>query len=130
MLKNILLVAAGGAVGSVARYLLSKAVQSTVLTSFPFGTLAVNLLGCFALGLLCGIPALQTDRMRGVNLLLCTGFCGGFTTFSTYMNESASLLRDGHALEFALYAGGSVALGLLAVYAGWRTAGGMGGVGI
>ncbi len=119
MLKNILLVALGGAVGSVARYLLSRALNGTVLAVFPLGTMTANVLGCLVIGLADGDGA---PIGAGLKLLLMVGFCGGFTTFSTFMNESLTLLKTGDALTSALYAGASVALGLAAVVAGLQLA--------
>ena len=119
MLKNIMLVALGGAVGSVARYLVSRALSGTVLAAFPLGTLAANVLGCLIIGLVCGLadgdgPHVGAD----LKLLLTVGFCGGFTTFSTFMNESLTLCKAGDALLAAVYVGASVALGLAAVAGG------------
>ena len=123
MLKNILLVALGGAVGSVARYLVSRALNGTLLAAFPLGTLTANVLGCLIIGLVCGLadgdgPPVGAD----LKLLLTVGFCGGFTTFSTFMNESLTLVKTGDAVLAALYAGASVALGLAAVAAGLQLA--------
>lgn len=118
MLKNIILVAVGGACGSVARYLLSKLVQDNVLSHFPFGTMTVNILGCLIIGMVYGLADNNISISPGLKLLLTVGFCGGFTTFSTFMNESLSLMRADSALLMALYFGGSVVLGLLAVFAG------------
>lgn len=121
MLKNILLVAAGGAVGSVARYLVSRLVQGTALSAFPLGTLAVNVAGCLLIGLVCGLAESGFGRVSpDVKLLLTVGFCGGLTTFSTFMNESFALVKAGDVILCALYIGASVALGLLAVVAGWQ----------
>ena len=118
MLKNILLVALGGACGSVARYLLSKLMQDNALSNFPFGTMTVNILGCLLIGMVYGLAENNISINPALKLLLTVGFCGGFTTFSTFMNESLSLLRADSAAMMALYVGGSVALGLLAVFAG------------
>lgn len=119
MIKNILLVAFGGAVGSVLRYLVSKWLQEASSVAFPVGTLVVNVVGCLLIGLIYG----ASDR-RGISgdmrLLLTVGFCGGFTTFSTFMNESLSLMRADNLLSLALYASLSVGLGLVAVWAGSR----------
>ena len=113
MLGNILLVAAGGAVGSVCRYLLS----SVHVASLPWGTLIVNVLGSLLIGLLAGLSG------RGVlspelKLLLVTGFCGGFTTFSTFANESFGMMKAGEVLTAAVYVGVSVTVGILAVWGG------------
>lgn len=117
MIRNIIFVAIGGALGSVVRYLVSKWINDLSSTSFPFGTMAVNITGCLLIGIFYGL----TERwgLSGeMKLLLTVGFCGGFTTFSTFMNESLSLLRLDNILYAALYAGGSVALGLIAVFIG------------
>lgn len=119
MIKNILLVAFGGAVGSVLRYLVSKWLQEASSAAFPVGTLVVNVVGCSLIGLIYG----ASDRWSisgDMRLLLTIGFCGGFTTFSTFMNESLSLMRADNLLSLALYASLSVGLGLVAVWAGSR----------
>lgn len=123
MLKNILLVALGGAAGSVARYLLSKAIQDTAATAFPWGTMAVNVAGCLLIGLLYGLASGDGARLgANLKLMLTVGFCGGFTTFSTFANESLTLAKTGDALLSAAYIGSSVALGMLAVMAGAQLA--------
>ncbi len=123
MLKNILLVALGGAAGSVARYLLSKAIQDTAATAFPWGTMAVNVAGCLLIGLLYGLASGDGTRLGAdLKLMLTVGFCGGFTTFSTFANESLTLAKTGDALLSAAYIGSSVALGMLAVMAGAQLA--------
>lgn len=119
MIKNILLVAAGGAAGSVARYLLAKALHGTVFGAFPVGTMAANILGCLAIGLISGLAAGEGAPVgQDLKLLLTVGFCGGFTTFSTFMNESLTLCKTGDAMLAAVYVGASVALGFAAVAAG------------
>ena len=119
MIKNILLVAFGGAVGSVLRYLVSKWLQEASSAAFPVGTLVVNVVGCSLIGLIYG--ASDSLGISGdMRLLLTIGFCGGFTTFSTFMNESLSLMRADNLLSLALYASLSVGLGLVAVWAGSR----------
>ncbi|MBO5595047.1 MAG: fluoride efflux transporter CrcB [Prevotella sp.] len=112
MIRNLLLVALGGAGGSVLRYLLSN-----INTSFPWGTFAVNVLGSFLIGLLVGLMSkgVLSPEMK---LLLVTGFCGGFTTFSTFANESFSMMKAGDVLLTALYVGASVIIGILAVWGG------------
>lgn len=98
--------------------MVSKLIQVLIPLSFPFGTFAVNILGCLILGFLSGINWTGGWMSPSVKLILTTGFCGGFTTFSTFMNESTALMRDGNYLYLALYLGLSVALGFLAVVAG------------
>lgn len=96
-MNRTLLVAVGGVVGSVARYWISGWVQGLDGAQFPVGTLAVNVLGSFAIG---AIMTLSLERgMIGpeVRILLTTGFCGGFTTMSTFSYETMALLRDGSA---------------------------------
>ena len=113
MIRNILLVALGGAVGSVCRYMLS----GMNVASWPWGTFAVNILGSLLIGLLVGLVSkgIVSPEMK---LLLVTGFCGGFTTFSTFANESFGMMKAGDALQMALYVGASVVIGILAVWLG------------
>ena len=109
MIRNLLLVALGGAVGSVLRYLISS-----INTSFPWGTFTVNVLGSLLIGLLVGFVSkgLLSPEMK---LLLVTGFCGGFTTFSTF---AFGMMKAGDVLLMALYVGASVIIGILAVWGG------------
>ncbi len=116
-MKFILLVGAGGFIGSVARYLLSDAVQSRLLTSFPFGTMTVNLLGCFVIGIIYALSE-TANLAPEYRILIATGFCGGFTTFSSFSFESLTLLQDNQYLYAVLYAGFSLVLGLLAAFLG------------
>lgn len=118
-MNNILCVALGGALGSVCRYLVSKWLQVAATSAFPVGTLVVNILGCLLIGVFYGM-AERHGMGSQLKLLLTVGFCGGFTTFSTFMNENLTLLRSGQLLMAAAYAGASVALGLLAVWAGMK----------
>lgn len=116
---NILLVGAGGFIGSVLRYLASGYVQqSTKSIDFPYGTLAVNVIGCFIIGFLA-----QLAEDRGVftsesRLLVFTGFLGGFTTFSSFGNETLNLARDSQMINALANIGANVFLGLLAVWLG------------
>lgn len=122
MIRNMILVAVGGAAGSVLRFLLSRLIAGSVLTQLPLGTMTVNVAGCLLIGLIYG----WTDRgilaNADLKLLLTVGFCGGFTTFSTFCNEGLSLFRSDQALLAALYTAASVFLGLLAVFAGAQLA--------
>ena len=112
MVKNLLLVAVGGAVGSVLRYVLAN-----TNASFPWGTFSVNILGSLSIGLLVGLVSkgILSPEMK---LLLVTGFCGGFTTFSTFANESFGMMKAGDMLLTALYVGASVVVGIIAVWGG------------
>lgn len=118
MLKDFLLVGLGSFFGGGSRFVLSKLIQVWSPLSFPLGTFTVNILGCLVIGFLSGLHWPGGWMSPSVKLVLTTGFCGGFTTFSTFMNESSALMRDGNYLYVALYLGLSVALGLLAVVAG------------
>lgn len=104
---------AGGITGTVARYVLSGVVYQVFGTNFPYGTLAVNLIGCFIIGFLA---ALAEDKfLLGPNarLLLMAGFCGAFTTFSTFMFETANLIKDGETLKAFVNVIASVIVGFL-----------------
>ena len=122
LLRSILLVAMGGALGSVGRFLLSKAVQEHAATAFPVATFAVNVVGCFVIGMVYGLSLRGNEPAGDTKLLLATGFCGGFTTFSTFMNEGSALMKDEHYTYMMLYLFGSLALGLIAVLSGHQLA--------
>ena len=113
MLKQILLVSVGGAVGSVMRFLTSVLVTRSEPFPFPVGTFAVNILGCFCIGLFANL--LPSNNLR---FLLITGFCGGFTTFSTFANETLSLANNNHMAMAFVYTISSCVLGISAVWLG------------
>ncbi|HEU4564719.1 MAG TPA: fluoride efflux transporter CrcB [Gemmatimonadaceae bacterium] len=115
-------VAAGSAAGGVARWLLGTFVQQRVGGVFPAGTMLVNITGSLLLGFLLRY-ALQTPAVSPeVRALLATGFCGGYTTFSTFSYETAALLEDGDYRRAALYALASVVLSLVGTYLGFALA--------
>ncbi|MFT3794199.1 fluoride efflux transporter CrcB [Flavobacterium sp.] len=118
MLKTITLVAIGGAIGSVLRYLTSVVTQKYVSSVFPWATLITNIIGCFLIGLLMGW--LSKNQMEDSNLkwLLVTGFCGGYTTFSAFGFENISLLQNHHSAMAFGYIALSIIAGLLAVWGG------------
>ena len=122
-MKDVILVGIGSFLGGGMRYWVSKMIQSCTLIAFPFGTMTVNILGCFIIGFLSGLNWNGTGIMSpSTKLLLTTGFCGGFTTFSTFMNEGASLMKNEHYTYMMLYLFGSLALGLIAVLVGHQLA--------
>lgn len=120
-MSNLLLVGLGGGLGSISRYLLGGWIlHQTMQQRFPYGTFAVNLLGCLAIGLLAGMAGRAEWLGPSTRLLLITGFLGGFTTFSAFGLETMLLLRRGDAAVAVAYVLGSVVLGLLAVWLGMK----------
>ena len=118
MIKNILLVGFGGGIGSIARYCCQKLVAVYNHSHFPWGTFAVNVVGCLLIGLFWGLSIKSFSDNETWKLLLMTGLCGGFTTFSAFTLEGIGLLRGNHTGLFFLYVGGSVIVGLLATFIG------------
>lgn len=118
--SSLAAVAAGGAVGSVARYVLGALVQRAG-PGFPYGTLAVNVSGSFLLGALITLLVARAASPE-LRLLLTIGFCGGYTTFSTFAYESALMLQDGRLVRLAFYVTLSVVLTLAAMFAGFAAA--------
>jgi CrcB protein len=112
-MMKLLILALGGALGTLARYGLNGLVSQHIVT-FPLGTMVVNIAGCFVIGLLA--PLGLRPELR---LFLMVGLCGGFTTFSSYGIQSLELARDGEWFAVAWNILGSNALALLAVYLGW-----------
>jgi CrcB protein len=118
-LLNILLVALGGALGSVSRYLLGTWTQSASGSiDFPFGTLTVNLIGCFVIGLLSQLAEARGMFTAEMRALIFVGVLGGFTTFSSFGNDTINLLRDGETVNALLNIGANVILGLALVWLG------------
>ncbi len=107
----------GSFVGGAARYAVSLLLRSS--GGFPWATFTVNIMGCLLIGALWGWTTRCTNLAPQLSLLLSVGFCGGFTTFSTFSKESLTLLQAGNYTTFALYALGSMALGILAVALGF-----------
>jgi CrcB protein len=120
--KSWLWVALGGALGSMARWALSGAVQRWSGTAFPWGTFAVNLLGSLLIGVVTALALERALVPPPARLFLVTGVLGGFTTFSALSYETFALLRDGQWLAAAGYALGSVVAGVGATVAGYGLA--------
>jgi CrcB protein len=116
--SNILIVGLGGGAGSILRYLCQKWVNESYQHNFPLATFLINVSGCFLIGIFYALAEKGNILSPQARLLLVTGFCGGFTTFSTFAFENMNLLRIGDNFYFLLYAIGSVALGIAAVYVG------------
>ena len=116
--RNLILVGVGGFLGSVSRYLVTVLLARQFTSSFPLGTLTVNVVGCFLIGILFALSEkgnLLTPEWR---IFLTTGFCGGFTTFSTFSYESIRLLQDGEILYLSVNVALSVIVGFAATYLG------------
>lgn len=116
-MKLVLLVGIGSFVGGILRYLLSLTINERIVSNFPYGTLAVNLAGCFLIGCLFSIA----DRWQvntEMRLLLITGLLGGFTTFSAFSAETVALMRTGHAAIAITYVAASVVLGIALTFMG------------
>ena len=115
---NLLIIALGGALGAVSRFLLGNGLSRALGSALPYGTFVINIVGCFAMGLLMTIIVDREMIPAAWRLFLCVGFLGGFTTFSSFGYEALILLTEGRLLAALAYVGGSVVLGLVAAAAG------------
>jgi CrcB protein len=120
MIRNFLIVGLGGAVGSMLRYAVQKIFQVQSTAAFPTGTLLVNITGCFLIGVLWSIVSRSLTWDDEMKLLLMTGFCGGFTTFSAFTLEGIGLLKENRTVLFVIYVTASMVGGLLATFIGIR----------
>jgi fluoride exporter len=114
-------VAVGGALGSVGRFWLAGAMMTLTGPRFPWGTLLINVLGSFVIGLVAGIT-LTPERVGmhpDIRIFLMTGVCGGFTTFSAFSLQTLELLQSGDVVPAFGYAVGSVVLCVIGTYCGW-----------
>lgn len=117
-MNKFLFLALGGAFGTLMRYWVSGLAHRFFGAGFPFGTFAVNMLGCFFFGLVWAALEPRLGPAASMRIFLLTGFMGAFTTFSTYMFESAELARGGQLALLALNIGGQSVLGLILVLLG------------
>lgn len=119
-MKEFLLVFFGSGIGGGLRYAISKMVSSSITIAFPLGTFTVNIVGCLLIGFLSALPQTQHWLSPSARLLLTTGFCGGFTTFSTFMKESHNLIAGQMPLTSIIYIALSVIIGLAAMWGGYK----------
>ena len=122
MIKSLLIVGTGSFIGGAMRYLLSTLMKNVCGQGFPWGTLMVNLLGCFLFGMLFAVFGKSSATDNTWYLLLTTGVCGGFTTFSTFANESVQMLQQGNTWGFVGYVATSVVAGLALIALGYGVA--------
>lgn len=114
MIKQVLLVGAGGAFGSILRFLTSEFTNKYYFHSFPLATFIINILGCFCIGLLINLVPTNTN----LKMLLIVGFCGGFTTFSTFARETFDLINQNQMSLAFIYTISSCIVGVCAVWLG------------
>lgn len=118
MFKAMLIAGAGGFLGTCGRYLVGKLAHHLFSSPFPYGTFAVNIIGCFIIGLFFGLAEKTNLISSNMNVFLITGFCGGFTTFSSFSDDMYLLMQNKHWGYFAVYLGLSIILGILLVWVG------------
>ncbi|WP_425076935.1 fluoride efflux transporter CrcB [Psychroserpens sp. S379A] len=117
MVKQLVLVFIGGGFGSVLRFAIGKFLNTTE-NGIPYGTFAANIIGSLLIGIILGMAAKNDTISSNQTLLLATGFCGGFTTFSTFAYENHVFLKSGDFTSFAIYTIASFVIGFLSVFAG------------
>ena len=116
-MKQVLLVFLGGGIGSALRYAIGR-IFNTSSAGYPWGTFSVNIIGSLLIGVFMGIALKNNNLSENQTLLLVTGLCGGFTTFSAFAYENQQFLKEGDLTSFAIYTVGSLSLGILAVFLG------------
>lgn len=115
---DLLLVGAGGLLGSIARYALGMIIHRIIPGNFPAATFAANMIGCFLIGIFYGCADRFSWFVPDIRIFLTAGFCGGFTTFSSFSYENIKLLEAEQYLTFAVYACGSFVAGLISTFIG------------
>ena len=116
-MKIVFAIGTGSFIGGIFRYLLSQLIQTKFLSTVPFGTLTVNIIGCFLIGVVFGVND-KWNLTQEWRLFLATGLLGGFTTFSAFSLETVSMLRDGQFWYASAYIASSVIIGLIASFIG------------
>lgn len=124
-MRMVVYVGLGSAIGGVARFLLSAAIQQRVMTGFPVGTWVVNVSGSLLLGFLLRYALASPEMSPEARAMLTTGFCGGYTTFSTFSYETAALLEDGDYRRATVYVLTSVLVALAGMFLGFAAAQGV-----
>ncbi|MBQ4041174.1 MAG: fluoride efflux transporter CrcB [Prevotella sp.] len=118
MIKDFILVGIGSGIGGICRYLMSV-IMGHAHNGFPWGTFTANIAGCLFIGIMWGVTNRYPNMSQAFTLMLMVGFCGGFTTFSTFSKEGLAMLQSNNYILFLIYTLGSVALGLMAVGLGY-----------
>lgn len=118
MFKTLLFIGMGSFVGGILRYLVSRICLNSIVHSLPLGTLIVNVTGCFAIGLFYGLIERGNLMNTHLRMFLLVGLCGGFTTFSTFMNETFQFIKDDHFFYLCFYLASSLFGGFLMLYLG------------
>ena len=117
MFREIVAVFVGGGIGSIIRYLITK-ISFFSFNSFPYSTFISNIIGCFILGLALTYFMKNDSQNSTIFIFIAVGFCGGFTTFSTFSSEGLELINNGNLITFIVYTLTSIFLGIVAVYLG------------
>jgi CrcB protein len=120
MIKDIFLVGIGSGIGGICRYFISV-LMGHAGNGFPWGTFTANVAGCLLIGLLWGVTSRFQNLSPAFSLLFMVGYCGGFTTFSTFSKEGLTMLQTNNYLLFTIYTLGSMVLGIIAVGLGYIT---------
>ncbi len=115
---KILIIGLGGFLGTICRYLLQEFINKIITSPIPLGTLTTNILGSFFIGIIYALSEKNNIFSSELKVFLTVGFCGGFTTFSSFTYENLNLLKIGDFLNFFVYTSISIILGLLAVFGG------------
>ncbi len=118
MFKAMIIAGLGGFIGTCLRFLTGKFFHAVTTSAFPWGTFSVNVIGSFLIGIFFGLAERSNVISPSMNVFLITGFCGGFTTFSSFADDMYLMLQQRHWLSFGLYVGLSFLLGLVMVWLG------------
>jgi len=118
MLRTLIIVGSGGFIGTALRYLVQVNVEKFLASSFPLGTFLVNVAGSFVIGIIYALAEKGNLMNPEWRIFLAIGICGGFTTFSTFAMDNLNLMKDNSLWQLLLYTGGSLFLGIAAVYLG------------